>query len=85
MSVITNIENAAKKWILAKGIKKGAVSLAKLIVSYAAAHGISFVGKIGGITIDLNDVLVMTAAINAALATLRNWLKVTYPGKFDYL
>ena len=30
MSVITNIENAAKKWIISKGIKKGVVSLAKL-------------------------------------------------------
>lgn len=85
MGIVDQVEGAAKRWILAKGIQKGAVSLAKLVVSYAAAHGIKFVGSIGGINIDLNDVIVMTAAINSALATVRNMLKTKYPKQFGWL
>ena len=80
-----SIIDPVKKWVLGIGLKKGAVSLAKLIVSYAASKGIAFVGTIGGIQIDLSDVLIMTAAINSALATLRNLLKVKYPKQFGWL
>lgn len=84
-NIIDKVEDGVKKWLLSKGLAKGAVSLAKLIVSYAAAHGIKFVGNIGGIDIDLSNVLVMTAAINAGLATLRNMLKVKYPRYFGWM
>ena len=85
MKIIDQVEGAAKRWILTKGLAKGAVSLAKLIVSYALANGISFAGNIGGVAINLSDVLVMTAAINSVLATLRNMIKTKYPKQFGWL
>lgn len=74
-----------KKWIFSIGLKKGAVSLAKLIVAFATAKGVSFVAVIGGIQIDITDIGIMTAAINSALTVLRNWLKIKWPEKFGFL
>lgn len=81
MSIIDPIKGWVAKIALGKGVK----SLAKLIVSYCAAKGIAFAGSFGGIAIDVNDVLVMTAAINTALKELFAWAKAKYPGKFDWL
>ena len=80
-----SVLDPVKTWVLSIGLKKGAVSLAKLIVSYATAKGISFAAVVGGIQIDITDIGIMTAAINSALTVLRNWLKIRYPDKFGWL
>jgi hypothetical protein len=85
MSIIDTGTNAVKKWVFSIGIKKGTVSLAKLITSYCTAKGIAFVGTISGIPVDVNDVLIMTAAINSVLKVFFNWLKTKYPSQFAFL
>ena len=80
-----SILDPVKKWIFGIGLKKGAMSLAKLIVSFAASKGIAFAGTFGGIQVDTSDVLIMTAAINSALAVVRNWVKIKWPDKFGFL
>ena len=74
-----SILDPVKTWIFSVAIKKSVASAAKLVVSYAAAKGIAFVGIIGGISIDLSDVLIMTTAINSALKFLFNMLKTKWP------
>jgi len=74
-----------KKFILGIAVKKGVLSLSKLIVSYCLAKGVSFVGVIGGIAIDTNSELAITAAINTALKVAFNWLKTKWPDKFGWL
>lgn len=85
MSIIDTGTNAVKKWVFNIGLKKGVLSLAKLIVSYCSAKGIAFVGTISGIPVDVNDVLIMTAAINSVLKVFFNWLKTKYPSQFAFL
>ena len=85
MSIIDKVEDGVKKFILGKALAKGAVSLAKFIVSFCAAKGVQFTGSLFGVPIDLSDVMIMTGAINAALATLRNTLKTKWPLRFGWL
>lgn len=85
MSVITNVENAVKRWIITKGIKKGIVALAKLIVSFATAKGIGLVFTYNGVSVDVKDVAVMTAVLNSGYEVLRNWLKFHWPKTFGWL
>ncbi len=80
-----SIIDPVKKWIVGIGLKKGVVSAAKLIVSYAIAHGLKASFIIGGIGIDITDEAAMVVAINSGLAVLKNWLKVKWPEKFWFL
>lgn len=75
MSIVDGVEG----WVLGIALGKGIKSLAKLVVSYCLAKGVSFVGIIGGIQIDTNSELAITAAINSILKILFNWLKLKYP------
>lgn len=74
-----------KKWLFGIALKKGILSLAKLIVSYCLANGVSFVGAIGGVQIDTSSELAITAAINTLLKMLFNLLKTKWPEKFAWL
>lgn len=80
-----SIFDSVKGWLLSVALGKGVKSLAKLIVSYCLAKGVSFIGVIGGISIDTNSELAITAAINSALKVVFNWVKMKWPGKFDWL
>lgn len=80
-----SILDPVKTWIFGIALKKAIMSAAKLIVSYAAAKGIAFAGVIGGISIDLSDVLIMTTAINSALKFLFNMLKTKWPKVWAFL
>jgi hypothetical protein len=79
------ITDPVKKWVFGIALAKGVKSLAKLLVSYFLAHGVSFVGAIGGVQIDTTSELAITAAINSALKMLFNWLKTRWPAKFGWL
>jgi len=74
-----------KKWLIGKALKKGVVSLAKLIVSYALAHGITVSADINGFSVNTSSEAAMVAVINSALAVLKNWLKIKWPEKFGWL
>jgi len=80
-----SIIDSAKEWLFSIALKKGVVSLAKLIVSYCVAHGINIVATIGGMPIDTTSEAVITALINSGLTMLRNWLKIKWPTKFGWL
>lgn len=80
-----SINDIVQKFVVGVALKKGVASLAKLVVSYCAAKGIQFAGTIGGVAVDVTDVLAMTAAINTALKMLFAWMKAKWPGKFEYL
>jgi hypothetical protein len=79
------LEDTVKKWVFGIALKKGVISLAKLLVSYFLAHKINFVGFIGGVQVDTTNTLVLTAAINTFLKMFISWLKETYPEKFGWL
>lgn len=80
-----SIIDPVKKWIVGIALKKGVVSAAKLIVSYAIAHGLKITFAIGGVIIDTTNEAAMTVAINSGLAVLRNFLKVRFPKQCGWL
>jgi len=85
MSIIDNAKEAVKKFILKIALKKGVVSAAKLIVSYAISHGIKLNFPLGGVEIDLQNQAVMIVAINSGLSVARNWAKTKWPDRFGWL
>jgi len=84
-NIIDKGSDMVKKFILSIALKKGVISAAKLIVSYALAHGIRVSASIGGVDIDTTSEAGMTLAINSALASLKNLLKTKYPDKFGWI
>lgn len=75
-----------KKFLFGIALKKGVVSAAKLMVSYAIAHGIKLsVTLPNGIAIDTTSEAGMVIAINSGLTVLCNWLKQKWPEKFGWL
>lgn len=74
-----------KKWVFNIALKKGIVSAAKLIVSYAMAHGIVVSATVNGIAIDTSSQGVMVIAINSVLGMVKNFLKMKWPEKFGWL
>ena len=80
-----SILNPVKKFLYGLMIRKGVVSAAKLIVSYAAAQGISLAASVNGIDIDLSNEAVMVVAINSLLSMLRNYLKHRFPKYLAWL
>ena len=74
-----------KKWLFGIALKKGIVSAAKLIVSWAVAQGVKLSFSIGGVLIDTTNEAVMVVAINSLLTVLRNFLKTKYPKTFGWL
>lgn len=80
-----SIIDSAKEWLFGTAIKKGVVSAAKLVVSYAVAHGIKLSFAIGGVVIDTTSEAAMVLAINSGLAVLRNWLKFKWPKTFGWM
>jgi len=74
-----------KAWIMGIVMNKGVKSAAKLIVSYAVAHGIKIAAVVWGISIDTTDEAAMVIAINSGLKQLFVWIKVKWPGKFEFL
>ena len=81
MSIVDNV----KGWLFSIAIKKGVVSAAKLLVSYAISHGIKLVVVVHGVNIDLQSEAAMIIAINSVLTMFRNYLKVKYPKPFGWL
>ena len=82
---MTNIIDSAKNWLLGIALKKAVVSAAKLLVSFAIAHGIKLVVNIQGIAIDLQNEGIMIVAINSGLTILRNFLKTKFPKQCGWL
>ena len=80
-----SILDPVKRWVLGIGLKKGVVSAAKLLVSYAVAHGIKLSVVVHGVEIDTTNEAAMVVAINSGLAVVRNWLKVKHPKAFGWL
>lgn len=80
-----SITDSVKAWVFGIALKKGVVSAAKVIVSYAIAHGIKLSVMVGGVVIDTTSEAAMTVAINSGLTMLRNWLKIKWPSKFSFL
>jgi len=74
-----SIIDPVKGWIFGIALSKGVKSLAKLIVSYCMAKGISVITVVAGIPFNSQDVLIVTAAINSALKELFVWAKAKYP------
>lgn len=81
MGIIDN----AKEWLWSIALKKGVVSAAKLLVSWAIAHGIKLCVVVSGVTIDLSSEVAMVVAINSGLTVLRNWLKIKWPKVFGWM
>lgn len=81
MGLVDNV----KEWLWQVALKKGVISAAKLIVSFAISHGIKLVVAIKGINIDLGNEAVMIIAINSGLTILRNYLKVKFPKIFGWM
>ena len=74
-----------KSWVLGFIMSKGIKSAAKLIVSFAVAHGIKLSAVIYGLPIDTTDEAAMVIAINSGLKQIFAWIKEKYPAKFDWL
>lgn len=85
MTLIGDAEEKVKEWVLGIALRKAAVSAAKLIVSYAVAHGISVVTTVHGIALNTTDIGAMTVAINSILKIGTNWLSVKFPKAFGWL
>ena len=85
MTLLNKVEQPIKEWLWSIAIKKSVISLAKLIVSFAIANGISAVFSIGDIKFNLRDVVMMAAALNSLLTILRNYLKIKFPKVFGWL
>lgn len=86
MTIINDVENKIKEWVFGIAIKKGIISLVKVIFSYCVAHGIKVTFTIPGIgVLDTNSELALTAFINSALTVLKNWAKVKFPKLAPYL
>lgn len=79
MSIITDVEDKVKGWVFTVALGKGVASAAKLIVSWAIAHGISLVVSVGGVAINTTDEAAMVIAINSGLKIVFNWMKVKWP------
>lgn len=72
-----------QEWLFGIAMKKGVVSLVKLIVSWLCAGGVVTILEGAGVKIDEAQLtLALTAGINTGLAMVRNWLKVKYGVKF---
>ena len=81
MNMIDNV----KEWLWSIALKKGVVSAAKLLVSWAIAQGIKLVVVVSGVTIDLQNEAIMIMAINSGLTILRNFLKTKFPKIFGWM
>ena len=80
-----NITDTVKGWLFSIALKKGVVSVAKLLVAWAIAHGIKLAVVVNGISVDLQNEGIMIVAINSGLTVLRNFLKVKYPKIFGWM
>jgi len=80
-----SIIDPVKKWLYGIAIKKAVLSAAKLIVSYAIAHGIRINVAIGGVAIDSTSEAAMVVALNSSLTFVRNWAKVKWPKQLGWL
>lgn len=81
MSIIDPI----KAFVLRIALKKGIVSAAKLIVSWAIVHGVKVSIPVGTLTIDTTDEAGLIVVMNSGLTMFRNWLKIKWPEKFGWL
>ena len=68
-----------KQWILSVGLRRVVTSIAKTIVSMAAAHGIAFVGSFHGITINLEDQAGIAALLNGGFKWIEHTLATKWP------
>ena len=72
-----------QEWIMGIAVKKGIVSLVKLIVSWLCAGATIKVLESSGVKVDEAQLtLALTAGINTGLTFVRNWLKVKFGVKF---
>lgn len=85
MSIVEEAKNKIKEWLFTVALKKAVISAAKLIVSWAIAHGIKISIPVGGITIDTTSEAAMIVAINSGLTILRNFIKIKFPNTFGWL
>ena len=85
MKIIGDVKEKGKDWLINVALKKAVVRVATLIVAFATANAITFKAVIGGISIDLSNVEVMTVALTAGLEVVRNYLKTKFPSKFSWL
>ena len=72
-----------QEWIFGIALKKGVVSLVKLIVSWLCAGATIKVLEASGVKVDEAQLtLALTAGINTGLAMVKNWLKVKFNVKW---
>lgn len=84
MEALMSIIDSVKGWVFGIALKKGIKSAAKLIVSFAVAHGIKLSVAVHGVAINTTDEAGLVVAINSGLKVLFNWIKVKWP-KFSWL
>ena len=61
MTIISDVKEKGKGWLINVALKKAVVRVATLIVAFATANAITFKAVIGGISIDLSNVDVPEA------------------------
>jgi hypothetical protein len=67
------------EYSIQKGIAKGCMYGAKLIVAFTLSHGIKFAGTINGVAIDLQSEVIIAGLLNSIIITGTNALKIKYP------
>ena len=78
--------SAIGDWVEGFVIRKGVVSLVKLVISWLFAGGVVKVLESYGVKVDEATLtLELTAGINTLLAMLKNWLIKTNPKVFGWL
>jgi hypothetical protein len=80
MSIINDVENKVKEWLLTIALKKAIVRIAQLIISFFAAKGITIVYN--GSPLDVNT---LTTILLGVLEIIRNFLKTKFPKYFGWL
>ncbi|NMC98904.1 MAG: hypothetical protein GYA62_04205 [Bacteroidales bacterium] len=84
MSLINDIENKAKNWLISIGIKKGINRVAIWLESFFSAHQIAISVSVNGQNFDTTQ-NGLTALLIFILEILRNYLKTKFPSKFGWL
>lgn len=79
------MEKKPNVYSLQKGIQKGVLYAAKLIVAFCLSHGVTLAGRFNGIFIDFTDEVVIAGILNSIIIVAANAVKTKWPEKFGWL
>jgi len=85
MNVINKAVNGVKKWLFKKAVKKAIITIATYLAAVFSAKKIILTGTINGQEFNSTNAECLTAFLIGIYEMVRNWLKIKYPKKFNWL